>query len=127
MEEYERSILLAHRHELDRFPASIGTDDDGAGGADDLGWETIEHPAAEVLGAFGDGGGGGGKRGRRKRPAVITARELARALSGGKRPRGGGGRSQFFWNTYLSKIVILLCQKGMGGDSEISKSTRRQL
>jgi hypothetical protein len=90
MEEYERSILLAHRHELDRFPASVGTDD-GAGGADDLGWETIEHPAAEVLGAFGDGdGGGGGKRGRRKRPAVITARELARALSGGKRPPGGG-------------------------------------
>ena len=91
LEEYERSILRTHRNELDRFPISVGIDDVNVVGEttnsrDD--WETIEHPAAEVIRIFEDGEDGdvkgeGGEEARamRFRKACASVVVLGQAVN----------------------------------------------
>ena len=50
MEEREREILHAAKEELDRFPISVGDDENGQ----NPDWETILHPGTEALQFLGD-------------------------------------------------------------------------
>ena len=70
-EEEEQDILNEAHDELNEFPISIGTDDNG----NNLDWETIQHPGTEALKFFT------GSAPRKKRP---TAQDLAGVLSGKK-------------------------------------------
>ena len=82
MEEYELSVLRG-ASELNWFPQSIGKDTDGT--SDD--WETIEHPAAEVLRVFRTGNGNGNNDMKRqsllshKSKKTVTVKELAIVLA----------------------------------------------
>ena len=70
-EEEEQDILKEAHDELNQFPISIGTDDNG----NNLDWEIIQHPGSEAVKFFT------GNAPRKKRP---TAQDIAGVLSGKK-------------------------------------------
>ena len=80
MEEYELSVLRG-ASELNWFPQSIGEDTDGT--SDD--WETIEHPAAEVIRVFRAGNNGNDMKRQssllHKSKKTVTVKELAIVLA----------------------------------------------
>lgn len=84
MEEYEHSVLLHGASELNWFPQSIGKDTDKTN--DD--WETIEHPAAEVIRVFHTGSGNMKRQSLvHKLKKTVTVKKLANVLAGkNKRP-----------------------------------------
>jgi hypothetical protein len=91
MEEYEHSVL-AGASELNWFPQSIGKDTDGTNDDD---WETIEHPAAEVIRVFHTGSGNNNMKQlsllhKLKKMKTVTVKEIANVLARkNKRPIEG--------------------------------------